>query len=118
MSEHTQNIEHSDHDEAHEMEHLRKHMKLYWGIFWALIVFTVITVLVSFVDLGADGIGAPDIVLGLVIATIKASLVAVFFMHLSDEKKLIYVILLFSTVFVIALFVLSIWAYYNKIEYL
>jgi cytochrome c oxidase subunit 4 len=47
----------------------------------ALLVLTVITVGASYVDFGSG-----NIVIALFIATIKASIVALFFMHLKDEK--------------------------------
>jgi caa(3)-type oxidase subunit IV len=62
-------------------------------VFGALLVGTVLTVLVATVpalDIGRHGFDAWDAVLGLIIATTKASLVAAIFMHLNHEKKLIY----------------------------
>jgi cytochrome c oxidase subunit IV len=50
--------------------------KIYGAIFLALIVGTVLTVLAAFQDLGRW-----NIVVALGIATIKASLVVLFFMH-------------------------------------
>jgi cytochrome c oxidase subunit IV len=50
--------------------------KIYIAVFLALLVFTVTTAAVSFVDLGPF-----NIVVALAIATIKASLVVLFFMH-------------------------------------
>jgi cytochrome c oxidase subunit IV len=47
----------------------------------ALLVLTVITVGASYVDFGSG-----NIVIALLIATIKASIVALFFMHLRHEK--------------------------------
>lgn len=60
---------------------------LYLGIFGALIVGTIITVWVAMgIDLGRPG----NIALGIIIACVKASLVALFFMHLKFESKLIW----------------------------
>ena len=59
-----------------------KHVKLYIGVFVALAVLTVLTVAVSTVDFG----GSTNVVIALVIATCKASLVAAIFMHLKWEK--------------------------------
>lgn len=66
-------------------------------------VLTVVTVLVSYVHLSP----APAIALGLAIATVKASLVAAFFMHLKGERVLIYG-LLAATLMAVFLFVLPI----------
>jgi cytochrome c oxidase subunit 4 len=59
----------------------------YYTVFVALIALTVLTVLISFVDLGAW-----HTVVGLVIATGKSLLVALFFMHLLYSKSLTWVI--------------------------
>lgn len=55
---------------------------------------TVVTVWVSTID-----IGVMNAVVALIIASIKASLVALFFMHLKDESKLIWAFALFPLVF-------------------
>jgi cytochrome c oxidase subunit 4 len=72
-----------------------KHVKTYMMVFAALMVLTIVTVAVSYLDLSTAG----TITLGLVIATIKGSLVACYFMHLISEKKLIYTVLIFTAVF-------------------
>ena len=53
-----------------------------WG---ALIVLTVVTVSVSYVYLGMM-----NVVAALLIASVKASLVALFFMHLRYESRLVW----------------------------
>jgi cytochrome c oxidase subunit 4 len=55
--------------------------QFYWGIFGALIVLTLLTVRVSYYDFGSA-----NIIIALVVATMKASLVAAFFMHLRHDK--------------------------------
>jgi len=59
------------------------HGKSYLNVLAALAVGTVLTVGASLVNLGHWG----NIALGLVIATIKASLVIMFFMHLKYEQR-------------------------------
>lgn len=112
MSEHPSHPPHQDHghDEAHELEHIRSHLKFYWAIFGALGVFTLLTVGVAYLDFGSH---ANNFAVGLLIATIKASLVALFFMHLWGEKKLIYKILAFTVFFAIGLFALSLLAFFD-----
>jgi caa(3)-type oxidase subunit IV len=111
MSEHSHSPEaHEAHDDAHELEHIRSHLKIYWAIFGALGVFTLLTVGVAYLDFGSH---ANNFAVGLLIATIKASLVALFFMHLLGEKGLIYKILAFTVVFAIGLFALSLLAYFD-----
>lgn len=66
--------------------------QFYWGIFAALICLTIATVRVSYYDFGPA-----NIVIAIVIATMKASLVAAFFMHLRHDK-------LFNTIAFLAAF--------------
>jgi caa(3)-type oxidase subunit IV len=68
-----------------------------------LIVFTVITVALSYVELPSH---KWNLAVGMIVATFKAALVALVFMHLNHEAKLVYKVLAFTTVFVLALFVL------------
>jgi len=65
----------------------------------SLLVLTVLTVWTSYftVTVGVS------IVIALIIATIKGSLVASFFMHLVSEKKLILIVLIITVVFFFAL---------------
>jgi cytochrome c oxidase subunit IV len=55
------------------------------AVFAALLLLTVVTVLVSYVDLGLW-----NAVVALLIASMKASLVALFFMHLKGESRLVW----------------------------
>jgi cytochrome c oxidase subunit 4 len=74
----------------------------YIGVFAALIVLTVITVAVSYVDLGAA-----NTVVAMVVATVKASLVAAFFMHLTHDKPFNTLCLVGSFVFLGIFFFLT-----------
>ena len=80
---------------AHTAEEIRKHVRTYLYVFAALAALTVITVAVSRLDLGLAG----NITVALLIATIKGSLVACFFMHLISERKMLYGILIMTVVF-------------------
>ena len=84
---------------ASNPEEIRKHQKLYLFIGCVLLIFTGVTVLMTTIDLGTPGVGPSDIAAGLAIATFKSSLVALIFMHLNSEKKLIYKFLLFTMIF-------------------
>lgn len=70
-------------------EEVKKHVKIYLIVFAALMVLTIVTVAVSYLDLPTP----TAIALGLSIATVKASLVACYFMHLISEKTIIYSVL-------------------------
>ena len=91
---------------GHDAQAVRKHLKVYIGVFVALLIGTLITVAASYVHLAGYG----NIALALFIAVIKAGLVAAFFMHLSAERKTIYVVLLFTAFFFAGLMALTIWA--------
>ena len=95
---------------ADSPEAIQKSIRLYLLIGAVLFAGTVITVLVATVpwlDIGHHGFDAMDALLGLAIATTKASLVAAIFMHLNHEKKSVYWIFGGSFVFVTALFGLT-----------
>ncbi len=84
-----------------------KHIRGYLIIGGTLLVGTILTVLASYVDLGHGW----NIALALVIATAKASLVALFFMHLISEKQMIYTVLGFTAFFFLGLMFITIAAY-------
>ena len=85
---------------------IKKHVRAYMMVFAALWTLTVITVAVSYLHLST----APAIAVALFIASIKGSLVAAYFMHLISEKKLIYVLLIFTAIFFIALLLLPVFS--------
>jgi cytochrome c oxidase subunit IV len=67
-------------------ESIRKSVRSYITVFLMLMVFTIVTVAVSRLHFGVPiAIGV-----ALLIATIKGSMVATVFMHLSYERKWIY----------------------------
>ncbi len=89
---------------AHDVD---RWVKTYIVVFVALLVLTVVTVGASYIHLSMAG----TIALALVIATVKGSLVACYFMHLISEKKLIYLVLLLTALFFVVLMLLpTFWA--------
>jgi cytochrome c oxidase subunit IV len=86
---------------------ISKHIRGYLIIGGTLILGTVLTVLASYIDLGHHW----NIVLALIIATVKASLVALYFMHLISEKQMIYTVLSFTAFFFVGMMFLTIAAY-------
>jgi cytochrome c oxidase subunit 4 len=95
MSEHA-------HDHAHGANHAHDHgIKPYLMVFGALMILTVITVGLSYVDLGHYG----NKIAGVLVASVKATLVVLIFMHMrEDGAKDRYLIV--SIVFPLCLFVL------------
>lgn len=78
MTDHSSHIPAGDHA-AHEAEHFAHVMPLpvLAGVFLALIVLTVLTVAATWVDLQPW-----NLAIALAIATVKAALVVLYFMHL------------------------------------
>jgi cytochrome c oxidase subunit IV len=58
-------------------------LKVYVGVFMVLMIGTAITIWAAFLDLGL--LNAP---IALVIATVKAVFVVLFFMHVKDSDRL------------------------------
>ena len=79
-------------EEPHDVTAPRPdHHVNYYAIFGLLIALTVVTVAVAFVHIESE---ITKVLVALSIATIKAAFVALFFMHLKFDGKLIYLILL------------------------
>jgi cytochrome c oxidase subunit 4 len=72
-------------------------------------VLTVVTVAISYLDLSVP----MAVSVALIVATIKGSLVACYFMHLISEKKLIYAVLVLTVVFFVALLALPVITHSN-----
>ena len=87
---------HESHNAHEDGEHHVDSLQLYFGVFGALIVLTVVTVGASYVD-----VGAANTPIAVIIASMKAALVAFFFMHLRHDKPF------HALVFVAGLFFLS-----------
>ncbi|HKE82680.1 MAG TPA: cytochrome C oxidase subunit IV family protein [Vicinamibacterales bacterium] len=81
-----------------------KHVRVYITVFVALMALTIVTVAVSRYHLPVP----IAVTVALIVATIKGSLVACYFMHLISEKKLIYAVLSLTVVFFIALIALPV----------
>ena len=100
----------SEHEEyAHNVQ---KHVRGYLMVGGALLAFTALTVGLSYVNFGSQ---KANVIVALLLAAFKVSLVGAIFMHLAAEKKLIYRVLIFTGVFVFALFWLTYLAWYNPI---
>ena len=92
------------HDPAHDAEHVAKHVRGYLLVGLTLFVLTGVTVGLSYVHFGSH---AMNIFVGMVVATIKASMVAAIFMHLKGERATIWRFLFFTMIFVAGLFLLT-----------
>jgi cytochrome c oxidase subunit 4 len=83
---------------------LDRHVRVYITVFVALMALTIITVAVSYLHLPLP----IAVTVALLVATVKGSLVACYFMHLLSEKKLIYAVLGLTAAFFVALMVLPV----------
>jgi len=91
--------DHMTNDHAADID---RHVRVYITVFVALMVLTIVTVAVSRVHLPVP----IAVTVALIVATIKGSLVACYFMHLISEKKVIYAVLVLTAVFFVALLAL------------
>lgn len=91
------------HDDDHGLAHTMP-IKGLIGVWAALMVLTVLTVSVTSVDLGYT----MNLVVAMAIATVKAALVMMFFMHLWWDKKFNVVIFASSFLFVLLFVALTV----------
>ena len=80
------------------------HIANYRKVFIFLIIGTILTVCASYLEFNVQNSIAGAIFVGLMIALIKGYLVAANFMHLNNEKSLIYMILGMTVIFFLVLF--------------
>src|SRR3954468_20451374 len=99
--------------DEHGAHNVAKHVRKYLLIGAVLVTFTAITVWLSYVDFGTM---KANVAVAMLVATFKAGLVAAIFMHLSNEKRLIYRILVFTVFFVLGLFFLTYLAWYDPVN--
>ncbi len=91
-------------DHSHDIS---KHVRVYITVFIALLVGTFVTVALNYMHLDSVPL---TIAIALFVAVIKGSLVACYFMHLISERKMIYVILIFTAFFFLGLMCLTLWS--------
>ena len=89
----------SDHAAVDHAADIDRHVKVYITVFVALMALTIITVAISRLHLPVH----QAVAVAMIVAIIKGSLVAGFFMHLISEKKLIYAVLALTVAFFIVL---------------
>lgn len=90
---------------AHTAEDIHAHVRVYYKVFGTLMVLTLLTVAVSYLHLPHT----PAVLVALIIAAVKASLVAMFFMHLKGERPIIFWSLAVTAAFFVFLFALPKW---------
>lgn len=88
-----------EHGHGHGLSHVLP-MRVLLGTWGALMVLTILTVTVRSIDLGAN----LNLLLAMVIATIKATLVCLYFMHLRYDK-MFHTVVFVSAILLALLFV-------------
>src|SRR4051794_15413013 len=101
---------HGEADGHDNPEEFKKHLRQYYVVFVALICLTAITVGVSYLKLNRP----LAIAVALVIASVKAGLVAAVFMHLISEKKVIFAVLALTAMFFILVMLLPSLTVYER----
>jgi caa(3)-type oxidase subunit IV len=96
------------------VEEIQKSIKKYLLIGALLILASGATVWLSYVELPTHSL---NILVGMILATIKAALVALIFMHLNHERSTIYKILAFTVVLAIVLFTLFIFSHEDPLQF-
>jgi len=102
MSQHSDSTSDSHGGDDHDHD-IAAHVRTYLIIFGALLIGTVLTVAMYYVDFSSMAL---TVAIALFIASIKAFLVAGYFMHLLSEKKLVLVL---SAIFFVGLMGLTLW---------
>ena len=88
----------------HAAADIDRHVRIYITVFVALMVLTIITVAIARLHLPVH----TAVAVALLVATVKGSLVACYFMHLISEKRLIHAVLVLTVVFFVALLALPV----------
>lgn len=78
-------------------------LKTYFAVFGSLLVLTVLTVLVSVIGLPAPA----SIIVAMVVAAVKATLVVLWFMHLKFDDRFYSLIFIVSLFFLVLFFVFT-----------
>jgi cytochrome c oxidase subunit 4 len=97
---------HSGADAHAHARDISKHVKVYIAVFLGLLAGTAATVTMYYIHFESM---AMTITIALFIATVKAFLVAGFFMHLISEKKTIYAVLTATAFFFAGMMYLIVW---------
>lgn len=93
--------------DSHDAHDIQKSVRRYLLVFYALLVGTILTVWVNSFHFDSMTM---TITIALVIACVKAFLVAGYFMHLISEKKLIYSVLVATVFFFAGMMYLVVWS--------
>lgn len=103
--------------QAHEEHHLVP-LRVYYLVFAALMVLTLVTVWAARFDLGYPEVLTAriplNVIVALVIAFIKASLVVLFFMHVKYSPRLTQIVVVGSLVWLVILIAITFSDYVSR----
>lgn len=100
--------------ESMSHEDIQKHIRVYMMVFATLAVLTVVTVAVAYLHLYIHMSIWTSLTIALLIAIVKGGLVASYFMHLISEKKIIFITLIITVVFLLFMFALFVSAFHGQ----
>jgi cytochrome c oxidase subunit IV len=92
-------------------EDIRHHVKVYLGVFGALMILTILTVAISYLHLSAIAVAVG---IAMIVATVKGSMVAAYFMHLKSERPEIFWLLLLTASFWVLLMFMPVLMYLDS----
>ena len=92
----------NDHEtySGHAAPHHQAPLGMYFAVFFALMIFTVVTVAASRVDLGAF-----NTAIALAIAVLKATIVILWFMHVIHSPRMTWIVVISSFLWLAVMFV-------------
>ena len=99
---------------GHDNTDIQSHVRTYMMVFGALAILTVVTVGASYLEVTSG----ESIFIALIIASVKGSLVASYFMHLISEKAMIRWILILTFVFFLIMMFLPTMAFFDWVNIL
>jgi cytochrome c oxidase subunit 4 len=89
-------------------------LRLYLGIFAILILLTGVTVAIAFFDLGGGRLHLLNAIAAITIASTKALLVVLYFMHVRYSSRLTWVFVGAGVFWMLILFVLTLSDYLSR----
>lgn len=101
----------SNQENSHHSEHHITPLPIYFGVFGALIVGTIVTVWVAEYDFGNW-----NTVIAMLVASIKATFVLLFFMHLKYDNNMNRAIFGSGFFFLVVLLAFSVADIYTRIK--
>ena len=102
-------MEHAHHDAGHHTHGHIAPLSMYYAVFGALMVGTIITVLVAYVDLGFF-----NTAVALGIAVTKATLVVLYFMHVRWASRLTWLVIAASVFWLLLMFAIGMTDYLSR----